>query len=168
MVAFLRDERGAAALQVILFLPILILLVLGFYEVWKVIHVQQVLNDAAYQGARVLAMGPNNPHPLSQPEALYVEQIAENLVRCYVSRSPFVDRRVREDPESDLLRVTVETSDKHCGSGVQVQVSLRWTVGEGLGGHQWAFFMNMVGDLTAEAAGVVLCERPGDDYVPGG
>ena len=162
MVAFLKDKRGAAALQAILFLPVLVLLVIGLYEVWKVLYVQQVLNDAAYQGTRLLAMGPNSP----DTRPLYVEKVAESLVRCYVARSPFIDKRVREDPESDLLQVFVETSDKHCGSPVGVQVSLKWTVGEGLGSHRWASFLNLTGYLRADAQGAVLCERPGDDAFP--
>ncbi len=32
-----------------LLLPILIIIIIGAYEVWKILYVRQTLNDAAYQ-----------------------------------------------------------------------------------------------------------------------
>ena len=56
MAAFLKDRRGAVAIQVVLLLPILIIIIIGAYEVWKILYVRQTLNDAAYQAVRLLVL----------------------------------------------------------------------------------------------------------------
>ncbi|TFD25470.1 TadE/TadG family type IV pilus assembly protein [Cryobacterium lyxosi] len=53
-------ERGAAAVEFALILPILLLLVLGLVEFSRVFNVQISLSNAAREGARVMAIE-NNP-----------------------------------------------------------------------------------------------------------
>jgi Flp pilus assembly protein TadG len=48
-----RDDRGAAAVEFALVLPILILLLFGIIEFARVWNVRQTLTDAAREGARV-------------------------------------------------------------------------------------------------------------------
>ena len=39
MVGFLRDKKGAVTIQFLLLLPILLIVVVGGYEVWKILYV---------------------------------------------------------------------------------------------------------------------------------
>jgi Flp pilus assembly protein TadG len=48
-----RDDRGAAAVEFALVMPILILLLFGIIEFARVWNVKQVLTDAAREGARI-------------------------------------------------------------------------------------------------------------------
>lgn len=57
MMAFHRDkERGAAAVEFALVLPVLLLLVLGMLEFSRAYNVQISLTNAAREGARVMAI----------------------------------------------------------------------------------------------------------------
>ncbi len=55
-----RGERGAAAVEFALVLPVLLLLVLGMIEFSRVYNVQISLSNAAREGARSMAIH-NNP-----------------------------------------------------------------------------------------------------------
>ena len=49
-------DRGAAAVEFALVLPILLLLVLGILEFGRAYHVQTILSNAARDGVRVMAL----------------------------------------------------------------------------------------------------------------
>lgn len=53
----LRSERGAAAVELALVLPVLLVLVLGIVEFGRAFQVQATLAAAAREGARVFALG---------------------------------------------------------------------------------------------------------------
>ena len=141
MVVFVRDKRGAATIQVVLLLPVLALLLLGAYEVWKVLHVQQTLNDAAYQGVRMLALRPN---------ADGIGGETEDLVYRYVSVNPLINE--------DLVTVNVNNDYVMCGDVVSVEVLLYWTAGHGSGYPDWAGFLRLRGNLRGYASGQVICD----------
>jgi len=156
MVALLEEKRGAITVQVALFLPILILIVLGGFEVWKVLYMQQLLNDAAYQGVRVLALQPKKEDTPLQVEA---------MVRRYIAEAPFVDPALKANPDNrDLLHVTVNVGNFRCGDPISLEIALYWKVGqEWLGNPSgWLSFLKMRGWLKARAEGVILCERQED------
>ena len=52
----LRSERGAAAVEFALILPILVMLVFGITEFGRAFQVQATLASAAREGARVMAL----------------------------------------------------------------------------------------------------------------
>lgn len=52
----LRDDRGAAAVEFALVLPVLLLLVFGLMEFSRLYNVQISLSNAAREGARVMAI----------------------------------------------------------------------------------------------------------------
>jgi Flp pilus assembly pilin Flp len=170
MAPFVRDERGAIAIQFALILPIFIVILIGAFELWKVLYVQQVLNDAAYQGVKLMVMqGRADYDKPGQPEdGSAVEDGAQQMIRRYMSRCPFVDPALRNDPNSDVLSVSVQYSPSdypRCGNMAAVNVTLRWTVGREWAGRPsggWLDFIGLSGDLTGYATGIVLCEREED------
>lgn len=50
-----KDERGAILVQTVLILPILILIVVGGFEVWKVMSVKESLTSGTSEAARYLS-----------------------------------------------------------------------------------------------------------------
>jgi Flp pilus assembly protein TadG len=159
MVADVNKKRGAVAIQVAIMLPILVIIMIGAFELWKVLYMQQVLNDAAYQGVRLLCLQPAHGDTTIE---------AEQLVRRYVSQAPFADPALRADPyDEGLLYVSVDAFPARCGSGVSVSVDMHWRVGQptwsrGGGAGTWLPFLGRAGTMTGHAEGVVLCERRDD------
>ena len=57
MTAWIKDRRGSVDLiELVLILPIFILLIYGFFEVWKIVSVKQSLDAGTYQAARCLSV----------------------------------------------------------------------------------------------------------------
>ena len=158
MVAFLRDRKGATTVQFLLLLPLLLVIAVGSFELWKILYVRQTLNDAAYQGARLLAMQPNH-------DRVSVE--VDKLIRRYVTRNAFVDPALKQNPDNDsLLQVVLEYDPPRCGDPIVVTVRLYWLVGREWGFHRWLPFVGQNGYLEARSEGWVLCERDSDVYGP--
>ena len=57
---FLHDKQGASLVTYVLILPIFLLLVLGAYEVWRLIAVKHSLYLGTYRAARYLAQNPGD------------------------------------------------------------------------------------------------------------
>lgn len=53
-------DRGAAAVEFALLLPLLLLLVLGIVDFGRMLNAQQTLTQAAREGARLVALGQPN------------------------------------------------------------------------------------------------------------
>ncbi len=159
--SFVDDERGAIAVQVALILPIFIIILIGAFEVWKVLYVQQVLNDAAYQGVRLMVMQANSGE-------MDVPLATDKLIRRYVSQSPFIDPALRANPDDlNLLNVTLDYVPPKCDNPVVVEVRMQWIVGREWRLNPnptsgWFPFLGRPGTLTGRARGVVLCERVKD------
>ena len=115
------------------------------------------MNDAAYQGVRLLAM---------QPHCKYenIPDQVDRLVRRYVARNPFVDPSLRDNPDDETLLIVDVKHDypPECGSEVSVKVQLKWIVGREMGLHRWVPFLGREGLLEAYAEGWVICERQED------
>jgi Flp pilus assembly protein TadG len=151
MVVFLKDQRGTVLVQILMLLPVLLIIAVGGFEVWKIVYVRQTLTEAAYQGVRLLAFQPVHDNILFQTEALIRRTVAGNH---YVGANAY-------DP--GLLAVELDV-DPRCGHEVRVKLRLQWTVGQGLGrpGGSWFPFLGRTGRLKAEAYGWVICERESD------
>jgi Flp pilus assembly protein TadG len=150
MVGLVDGKRGAVTVQFALFLPILVIILIGAFEIWKILYVKDTLNDAAYQGVRLLCMQPNR-------EAIEVQ--TEALLRRSVAVNSLVGNRAY-DPQ--ILEVDLDYRG-YCGEEIYVTLKLNWTVGasEGWGRPSggWLTFLGRSGRLTSQATGWVLCEQ---------
>jgi Flp pilus assembly pilin Flp len=161
MARFVKDRRGAVAVQVALLLPILIIILMVAFEVWKVLSLQQVLNDAAYQGVRLMVMQANAAG--EEPRQTNIPWQTERLIRRYVSRAAFVSPGLRSNPEdTGLLQVQMDYWPARCGNEITIEVQLYYVVGSQWRrppSDGWLPFIGRAGRLTGRASGTVLCER---------
>jgi Flp pilus assembly protein TadG len=84
-----RDERGAAAVEFALILPVIILLLFGIIEFGRAWNVKQVLTDAAREGARVAAVN-NSILPAGDIDALVRTTVADAAQRAGLDTDPAV------------------------------------------------------------------------------
>ena len=132
MASLVKEKRGAVTVQVALFLPILIIILIGAFEVWKVMYLQQVLNDAAYQGVRLMVTQAVAPAPVvdGAPQDMRGEMIL--MIERYVRQAAFIDPAFRElGPDASLVQVQLNVQDfpPPCDSSVEVVVLMPWLVG---------------------------------------
>ncbi|MFC8597920.1 TadE/TadG family type IV pilus assembly protein [Isoptericola sp. NPDC057191] len=83
-----RTERGAAAVEFALVVPLLLVLVLGIVELGRLYHVQAMLDGAAREGVRAMALK-NDPaaaraatRAAASPVALTDGQISVTPTSC--------------------------------------------------------------------------------------
>ncbi len=84
-----RSERGAAAVEFALILPVLILLVLGLMEYGRVYNVQVSLSNAAREGARTMAIQ-NDAGKARTAARAAAPSVSPALTSANVSVSPAV------------------------------------------------------------------------------
>jgi Flp pilus assembly protein TadG len=60
-----EDRRAVVAVEAAVVLPILLIMMLGIWEVGRIIHVQQILVNSAREGARLAAGGYVNSTPVT-------------------------------------------------------------------------------------------------------
>ncbi len=75
----LREDRGAAAVEFALIMPILFLLVFGIFEFGRAYNAQVSLTGAAREGARVMAIRNDSTCNTSPAGAKYVVTQAASL-----------------------------------------------------------------------------------------
>jgi Flp pilus assembly protein TadG len=73
-------RRGAVAVEAAIVLPILLIMMLGIWEVGRMIQVQQILVNSAREGARLAAGGYVNSTPVTKP-------MVQQAVRDYLQAS---------------------------------------------------------------------------------
>jgi hypothetical protein len=80
---WLRDQRGAVDLiQFALILPIMLLIILGSYEIWRLVSVKQSLYAGTYQAARYVSLNYLRDGPAVQTVAndIIVQELANNAL----------------------------------------------------------------------------------------
>jgi len=128
MFALVRDKRGATVVTYALLFPILILLIFGGFEVWKVISIKQSLNAGTYQAARHLSNEVYNEgrHLPDDPDDWEVE--AEVIAKGIIARE-LEKTFVGSDAAFDV-EVTIETPDRSKCEwifSVRAELPLPWT-----------------------------------------
>jgi len=143
MVALVRDKRGAILVQAILFLPILILIVVGSFEVWKAISVKRSLHSGTYQAARYLSLNPVN----SLNSEDWVGE-ARKFIKPELKNNGFVTKAAEQ------VIITVDTPDiLYCGETFTIRADVPWTaVIPYLSRTDWM--------LVEQHEGFIVCEEP--------
>lgn len=153
----MRNERGAIEIQIALFIPVLVLILVGGVAVWQLFQAQQTANLAAYTAARVLASQPATALPGEPP---MTEQAIVAAKRQIVANYPWV--KVEED-------IVIKTIPPYtglqgwapvAGDPFEVIVSLKWVIWPGARVDGGPFgFLAGVGRITGRSQGRFLWER---------
>ena len=126
-----RDRRGAVIVEAAVILPVLLVMMLGIWEVGRIIQLQQVISNSAREGARLAAAGKVNGTDITVA-------MVQQTVRDYLTTAGFATPAVTgalitvtpitgtwTDPSQadplDLFRVSVQIP-----SGAAFE-SLRWS-----------------------------------------
>jgi len=120
-------ERGSILVQFALVVPILIVVALMAWEIWRVVAVKKAVHMAAYQAARYIA---SNPKKLQGKEFDQVEAMAIGLVVANLSQNPIVSDYV-EDVSIEVSPLTAPWDPSEplkCGDGFYIIVSIPWRV----------------------------------------
>jgi len=111
-----RDERGAAAVEMALVTPILVMLLFGIVEFARVWNVKQVLTDAAREGTRVAVV--------AERQNLTVMELRDSVER--VIRRTAVSAGIDTSP----AKLTIDTTEGIGGAGgtqARVQLTYQYT-----------------------------------------
>jgi Flp pilus assembly protein TadG len=77
-----RRDRGAAAVEFALLLPLLLLLVFGIIDFGRALNAQITLTQAAREGARLAALGESNVVSGTQAAATGLSPVAVTVTSC--------------------------------------------------------------------------------------
>ena len=100
-------ERGAAAVEFALLLPVLLLLVFGIIDFGRALNAQITLTQAAREGARLAAVGQPNVVGRTQAAAAGLNPVAVTVTACPPGAGPGAEAVV-----TDQLRVLVRHADR--------------------------------------------------------
>ena len=81
-------ERGAAAVEFALLLPVLLLLVFGIIDFGRALNAQITLTQAAREGARLAAVGQPNVVGRTQAAAAGLNPVAVTVTACPPGAGP--------------------------------------------------------------------------------
>lgn len=81
-------DRGAAAVEVALLLPILLVLVMGIIDFGRALHAQITLTQAAREGVRVAALKQPNPTGRTQNAAFGLTGVGVAVSACPTPSDP--------------------------------------------------------------------------------
>lgn len=113
-----RARRGAAAVELATTLPLLLILLLGTWEVGRFAHVSQIVSNAAREGARLAASGQSTNDQVKLAVCQYLKSAGlpdysadrDNYVTVTNLTAPGVDSQ--SATTLDELRVTVSVPSK--------------------------------------------------------
>ncbi len=127
-------DRGAAAVEFALLLPLLLLIVLGIIDFGRMLNAQQTLTQAAREGARLVALDQPNVPSRTQAAATGLSPVGVSIPSaCAPGAGP--------------------------GSNGVVQTSYSFTFTPGLGSIVGLFGgTGLSGQITLSAQGVMPCE----------
>jgi len=109
-------RRGAAALELAVVLPLLALLLLGIWEVGRVVEAQQLVSNAAREGGRQASTGSKTSDQVQQDVLNYLAKAGVDTTGSTVTITNLTDS-TRNDPttaqQMDELQVTVALPAKN-------------------------------------------------------
>lgn len=87
-------DRGAAAVEFALLLPVLLLIVFGIIDFGRALNAQITLTQAAREGARLAALGQPNVVSRTQAAATGLSPVTVSVTACPAVAGPSADAAV--------------------------------------------------------------------------
>lgn len=89
-----RQDRGAAAVEFALLLPLLLFLIFGIIDFGRALNAQITLTQAAREGARLAALGESNVVSRTQAAATGLSPVTVTVTSCPASAGAGVNATV--------------------------------------------------------------------------
>ena len=144
-----QQDRGAAAVEFALLLPVLLLLVFGIIDFGRALNAQITLTQAAREGARLAALGDPNVVSGAQSAATDLSPVSVTVATCPTGTT------------SGASCVTVTTCPAGAGAaGIDavVQASYSFSFVTPIDGIAGIFGSSFGSTMTLTAQGVMRCE----------
>lgn len=150
-----RPRGAAAAVEFAFVLPVLVILMLGLWEVGRIIQVQQVLSNSAREGARVAAQS-QTINSLGSPTQIQVSSGSPNVKSTVVNYLRQANLNVTDsDVTVQFAFISGDTSKTQPYQGVKGQL-FRVTVQIPVSKVQWSA-LKLTNVTTIEATVVWAC-----------
>jgi Flp pilus assembly protein TadG len=140
-----QDRRAAVAVEAAIVLPVLLIMMLGIWEVGRIIQVQQMLVNAAREGARLAAGGYVNSTPVTNT-------MVEQTVRDYLRSAGLPTTAVNN--AQIILTCQVSPGWTHPSDAQpldQFRVTVRIPAGAAFDSLRWSFVTKITSKSDMEA-----------------
>ena len=118
-------DRGAAAVEFALLLPLLLLLVFGIIDFGRALNAQITLTQAAREGARVAALGQSGVTSRAQAAAIGLKGVAVSVVTaCPAGSLPGTDAVVKVSYSFSFITPVGAVAGLFGGSGYGAPITL--------------------------------------------
>lgn len=154
-------RHAAAAVEFALVLPVLVVIITGLWEVGRIVHVQQVLSNAAREGGRVAAQS-QTINSTGSPTQIQVDSGTPNVKQTVLNYLRQANLDVEwADLTVEFAFISGDTSKTQPHQGVKNQL-FRITVRIPVSKVQWSALK--LSDVTQIEATVVWCCLADDPF----
>lgn len=117
-------DRGAAAVEFALLLPVLLLLVFGIIDFGRAINAQITLTQAAREGARLAALGQPDVVSRTQAAATGISPVTVTVTACPAGAGPGADAVVSTSYSFTFATPIGAIAAMFGGSGIGAPITL--------------------------------------------
>ena len=117
-------ERGAAAVEFALLLPVLLLLVFGIVDFGRALNAQITLTQAAREGVRLAALGQPNVVSRTQAAATGISPVTVTVTVCQAGEGPAPDAVVKTSYSFSFVTPIGAIAAMFGGSGIGSPITL--------------------------------------------
>jgi Flp pilus assembly protein TadG len=117
-------ERGAAAVEFALLLPVLLLLVFGIVDFGRALNAQITLTQAAREGVRLAALGQPNVVSRTQAAATGISPVTVTVTGCQAGAGPAADAVVKTSYSFSFVTPIGAIAAMFGGSGIGSPITL--------------------------------------------
>jgi Flp pilus assembly protein TadG len=117
-------ERGAAAVEFALLLPVLLLLVFGIVDFGRALNAQITLTQAAREGVRLAALGQPNVVSSTQAAATGISPVTVTVTGCQAGAGPAADAVVKTSYSFSFVTPIGAIAAMFGGSGIGSPITL--------------------------------------------
>jgi Flp pilus assembly protein TadG len=117
-------ERGAAAVEFALLLPVLLLLVFGIVDFGRALNAQITLTQAAREGVRLAALGQPNVVSRTQAAATGISPVTVTVTVCQAGAGPAPDAVVKTSYSFSFVTPIGAIAAMFGGSGIGSPITL--------------------------------------------
>ncbi len=121
------SDRGSAAVEFALLVPILLLIVFGIIDFGRALNAQITLTQAAREGARLAAVGQPNVVSRTQAAAVGLTPVSVSVTGCPTGAGLGVDAVVRATYSFSFVTPVGAIAGLFGGSGLGTPITLRAT-----------------------------------------